>query len=147
MKCEYCGRVFSIGLAEAQVPRCQNHPDQLATRTCSDCGGFFCEDCLTNYELQAQRGESATLSLCSDCLRSRYADRADRVILGSVAFFLLGTLFAGLALTTGMEMVMLAFVFYLMGAAGLIYGFLLRKHAGNEILPSQPSDESQPYGD
>lgn len=69
------------------------------------------------------------------------------MILGSVAFFLLGTLFAGLALTTGIEMVLFASVFYLMGAAGLIYGFLLRKRADNEILPSQPSDESQPYGD
>lgn len=147
MKCEYCGGVFSIGLAEAQVPRCQNHPDRLATRTCSDCGGFFCEDCLANYELQAQQGESATLSLCSDCLRSRYADRTDRVILGSAACFLLGTLLAGLGLTAGMEMVMFALVFYLMGAAGLIYGFLMRKRAGNEILPRQPSDESQPCGD
>ena len=69
------------------------------------------------------------------------------MILGSAALLLLGTVFAGLALTAGMEMVMFAFVFYLMGAAGLIYGFLQRKRAGNEILPRQPSDESQPCGD
>lgn len=129
-------------LGRGSSARCPNHPDRLTARTCSDCGGSFCEDCLANYELKGKGGESAILSLCPDCLRSRYSDRADRAILGSVFFFLFGIFVACIAFTTRMEMLALAFFSFAIGTAGLIYGFSLRKSAGSMVLPNQLSAEN-----
>lgn len=133
VKCEYCGGVFSISLAEAKkVSTCQNHPDRPAVGTCSDCGDSFCENCLTNYELKGQGGESAILSLCPACLRARYSDRGIREILVSILIFVFGAIMAYVAFIAGMDTRLLLITLFLFGwgAVVLIHGFRLTKSPG-----------------
>jgi hypothetical protein len=58
VRCRYCGAAIIV---PASAPRCPNHPDILATAVCNDCGGDFCRDCLTAFEVggDGERGGSA----------------------------------------------------------------------------------------
>jgi hypothetical protein len=47
-------------------------------------------DCLTDYELKGQEGESAILRLCSTCLQERYGLRGTHEILFAIIFFASG---------------------------------------------------------
>ena len=142
VKCEYCGGVFSIASMQVQkVARCENHPDREATGTCSDCGGRFCDECLTDYELKA-RGESAVLHLCQSCLRNRYADRGNREIYSSGILFVFGIIMSFVAASDSSDpgLWLIVVLFFVLGIGLMIHGLYERKGVDIQILP--PSDDS-----
>ena len=143
MKCEYCGGVFSIASMQIQdVPRCENHPDRMATGKCNDCEGSFCSRCLADYELKT-RGESGVLSLCPTCLRNRYFDRANQEIYGSLLFLIFGIIAVFFSVSISIDAGLIPTILFLaMGTAIMIHGFYLRKSVAKMILPNQLSDDN-----
>ncbi len=84
VKCKYCGGAILVpAYLGGPVQRCPNHPDVLAVGLCNDCGGSYCDGCLSLYSV-----EHGTLHLCPGCLRVRETDKAKIVLmLGGLAFF------------------------------------------------------------
>lgn len=114
-KCKYCGGVFQVPLTlGAEVSRCVNHPEKVAVGICNDCGHSFCGSCLHAYHLSV-RGESATLYLCPDCLKARYAKKVQGYIVAGAFMLLMGVLFTIVAPVPGV-------LFLVFGLVSLFYG-------------------------
>lgn len=89
VRCSYCSAMIIV---PTNAPFCPNHPDLLATAICNDCGGNYCRDCLTAYEIRGE-SEGGVLQLCSDCLARRHLGRAERTVLLGLLFVLFGIFF------------------------------------------------------
>jgi len=89
VRCSYCGAAIVV---PTNALRCPNHPDLLATAVCNDCGGNYCRDCLTAYEIQGE-SEGGVLQLCSDCLARRHLSRAERTVLFGLLLVVFGIFF------------------------------------------------------
>ncbi len=116
VRCTYCGATVAI---PSGLPRCPNHPDTVAASFCSDCRRSYCRDCLSSYTLKGE-SESGYLYLCPDCLRLRYLERSNRVVLFGVLFLALG-LFVMLS-----NVVLGAFMIAVLAAPAFVY--TLYKH-------------------
>jgi len=115
LKCKYCGGVFHVPpTIGAEISRCVNHPEKVAVGMCNDCGRSFCAGCLHSYKLAA-RGESATLYLCPDCLKSRYDKKVQGYIVAGAFMLLIGALFTIASPGPGV-------IFLLIGLVSLFYG-------------------------
>jgi len=86
VKCSYCGATIVV---PTDAPRCPNHPYVLATAVCNDCGSNYCRACLSAYEVKGN-GEGGTLQLCSNCLKRRHLEKAERTILVGIILALFG---------------------------------------------------------
>jgi hypothetical protein len=86
VRCSYCGAAI---LVPTNAPRCPNHPDLMATAVCNDCGGNFCRNCLTPFEV-GEDGERGVLQLCSNCLSERHSKRAEEIVWGGFLLLLFG---------------------------------------------------------
>lgn len=137
VKCRYCGGIVLVPpWMSGETIRCYNHPDRLATGICNDCGNKFCESCLTLFPV-AMRNERIVLYLCPDCLKERYAKKAEAEIL-------LGLLLAGMGFF--MFIVFLPRPFGLLPAVGvgLLFGligaaFMLHGYSRMDVEPSEES--------
>jgi len=89
VRCSYCGAAIIV---PTNAIRCPNHPDLLATAVCNDCGGDFCRNCLSPFEV-GEDGEGGILQLCSSCLSKRRSDKAERIVLVGIACLIFGVLF------------------------------------------------------
>jgi hypothetical protein len=86
-------------------------------------------DVSTAYRLVTQ-GESATLYLCEDCLRARYAEKIQ-------VYVYMGALFILVSLPFMFALPIVGAVFLVPGALSLIYGLLNRP---NEVQESNVED-------
>ncbi len=94
LRCGYCGGTFVPNILHQAIYRCANHPDITAVGKCNDCGENFCERCLRVYDIYdtAFGSELAKLYLCPDCLKHRYANRANAAMLGGALLLAVGIL-------------------------------------------------------
>lgn len=102
----------------AEVSRCVNHPEKVAVGMCNDCGRSFCGSCLHVFNL-VTRDTSATLYLCPDCLKARYARRLQGYIYAGVLLFVMSVFFGILVAAAGL-------VLFVLGLVAVLYGFLAR---------------------
>jgi hypothetical protein len=140
LKCKYCGGVFVPDILNKTINRCVNHPDIIAAGKCNDCGENFCEQCLSVYDLidNTFTNEQVKLYLCPDCLKRRYASRANAGILGGGLVLAVGVLalavFAPVAPLVAL--VPMAFT-VLLGVGFLSYGFWeMGKVSGENTIES-----------
>ena len=85
VKCDYCGaQVMVPPHLGGAVKQCPNHADVLATGICNDCGGSFCNRCLS---IRNDRG--AQLYLCSKCYEERRSsERVGFLIVGAMSIIM-----------------------------------------------------------
>lgn len=119
VKCKYCGGIFQVPpTVGAEVSRCIIHPEKVAVGMCNDCGQSFCGNCLHVFNL-VTRDTRATLYLCPNCLRARYARRLQGYIYTG-ALLLVMSVFFGIAVPAG------GVVLFVLGLVAVLYGFFAR---------------------
>ena len=93
VKCKYCGGAILVpAYLGGPVQRCPNHPDVLAVGLCNDCGGSYCDSCLSLYNV-----EHGTLHLCPNCFKVRETDKATIFLIIGGLVLLGGFLFMAFA--------------------------------------------------
>jgi len=125
---------------DIEVSPCYNHPDRFSKGLCNDCSNNFCEDCLHTFDLRS-RDASATLYLCSGCLRIRKVQQAKGSFYAGILMVLVGLLFLFLAPSTFPRMLTLLPIIF--GIGLLIYGYSKGRKADAEYDKSIAS-EPQP---
>jgi len=93
VKCKYCGGTILVP-AEfgGVVQRCPNHPEVLAVGLCNDCGGSYCDGCLSLFTV-----EHGVLHLCPNCYKERETERAYFALIIGGLLILAGFFFIALA--------------------------------------------------
>ena len=141
LKCSYCGGSFQAPpRRDIEVSPCYNHPDRFPKGLCNDCSNNFCEDCLHTFDLRS-RDASATLYLCSGCLRIRKVQQAKGSFYAGILMVLVGLLFLFSAPSTFPRT--LALLPIIFGIGLLIYGYSKGREADAEYDKSIVS-EPQP---
>lgn len=111
LKCDYCGARFYIPpKLGVEVSPCRNHPDRFAAGICNDCGQSFCSECLQPYDISSENVR-ARLYLCPECLRGRYAEKANAAILVGTLFLMLGTFVVFFMWTFGAPLIVAGVIF------------------------------------
>lgn len=122
VRCSYCGAAIIVPI---NAPRCPNHPDLLATAVCNDCGGNYCRDCLTAYDLKGE-SEGGVLQLCSGCLAKRRMDRAEQMVLLGVLLVIFGIF--SMVINLALGILLIAFI----AVPIIIYGVHSARQSQNE---------------
>ncbi|MEM3459318.1 MAG: hypothetical protein QXN36_07260 [Candidatus Bathyarchaeia archaeon] len=134
LECTYCRGIFLVPPEiSGGLPKCFNHGERLAIGLCNDCGGNFCSECLYIYNLQTSDAE-ATLHLCLECLAKRHRKEADSFIYASVFFLFFGGIAALMTVSTGLlDGIFVTILFFILGTAMALYGFLKRSELPHEL--------------
>jgi hypothetical protein len=154
LRCPYCGGIFHVTFhvepeMKANVPRCTNHPEQMAVGICNDCGGSYCGDCLHGYELKG-RGESATLYLCPSCLRARYKKNARNYVFSGALCLAVAVIFLGVFPADAWSVPRVFFteaLFLVLGVGMLVYGIYLRSRDIEEPTVEESSAQREEESD